>query len=346
VQGEGTITATSILEGGDSKTITWSPKEGSEVVAVLVDGVIRDDLLEAGSYSFDGIEEDHTVEVLFKKTATGEGTDGETGEGTGEGTEGETGEATGEGTGEEEVKTYSTIRTSTQGQGTISNTGNIKNGSEYTVRWEPADGWKVAGVLIDDCNVDSLTDKDEVTLTKIFTDHKIRVIFVPEDGSEPGPAETIETSVTGGEGTITATGEALEGGEYTVTWEPSDGYEVAYVLVDGEKRTDLEDQTSITFTGVDTAHKVEVVFQLIKEEVPEETKEETKAEDIVENTVENTKARNATGNDTTVQNTTATETGDEAPILLYVVLVVTSGCLLYQLRTNWYEAENRKHKQF
>lgn len=239
LQGEGTISSSCTVEKGQDKTIRWSAKDGNSVVAVIVDGVVRSDLLEANQITFNAVDQDHTVEVLFKANT-------------------EIPEKP------EQAKQVQ-IKTSSKGQGTISATKTMAAGSDYTVSWEAADGWKVAGLLVDGMNVDSLVNTNQLVFSGVDKDHTIQVIFVPADGSAPGPAHTIETDITGGEGTITATGEAPEDGSYTVTWEPKEGYEVEMVIIDGVERPDLIGAGKWTFESVDGSHSIQVKMRPIQD---------------------------------------------------------------------------------
>ena len=70
--GRGTISGTGAYDYGSSAKVTWQPEEGLYTNYVMVDGVIRDDLLNKNEYTFEGIEEDHTVYVAVSYTHLGE----------------------------------------------------------------------------------------------------------------------------------------------------------------------------------------------------------------------------------------------------------------------------------
>lgn len=239
IQGDGTISPSATLEKGESKTVSWSPKNGSVVAAVIVDGIVRDDLLNASSYSFNNIDSDHSVEVLFKKPDSGEQTPDSS----------ESGEK------------YIHIKTATSGQGSISASKTMKAGESYVVTWAPANGWKVAGVMLDGMNIESLASADQMSFNAPTADHTIRVIFVPADGSAPGKAYKVETELVGGEGMITSSGEALEGGSYTISWKPNVGYQVASIIVDGVERPDLLNAGSLTLSSIHEEHSIRVVLK-------------------------------------------------------------------------------------
>ena len=204
-----------------------------------MDGVVRDDLLNASSYSFNNIDSDHSVEVLFKKPSSEEQIPDSS----------ESGEK------------YIHIKTATSGQGSISASKTMKVGESYVVTWAPADGWKVAGVMLDGMNIESLASADQMSFNAPTADHTIRVIFVPADGSAPGKAYKVETELVGGEGVITPTGEALEGGSYTISWKPNVGYQVVSVIVDGVERPDLLAAGSLTLSSIHEEHSIRVVLK-------------------------------------------------------------------------------------
>jgi hypothetical protein len=335
IQGDGTISSSAEVGEGESKTIRWSPKDGSEVSTVIVDGVIRDDLLTEGEYSFNDIENDHQVEVLFtEKTDT-------------------------DSTSDDTSKKYISIKTQTKGQGTISNSKNVKNGTEQVISWEAADGWKVAGVLIDGKNVESLTDENQITIKDASTDHTVQVIFVPADGSEPGPAYTVTTDIVGGEGEITATGEAQEDGKYVVTWKVEDGYEVVSIIVDGVERNDLLKDGSVTFDSINENHTIQVKVQPKSEEEENAvTKTSSKSTDKTDKkNAKSTKNTKTTKNAKTIKNTKTTKnksasgkaggsvsTGDGTPIISYMLLLILAGYLLL-LATDGNEKRNHHHRK-
>ena len=55
------------IKEGSSATVTWTPNDGYEIKSVWVDNVIRDDLLTAGTFTFDAMYEDHTIKVICAK---------------------------------------------------------------------------------------------------------------------------------------------------------------------------------------------------------------------------------------------------------------------------------------
>lgn len=74
--GAGTVTPSAEVIAGDSYTVTWAPAAGYRVAKVLVDGMERPDLLEAGSVTFDRLSTNHSVQVLFEEVPEQSNPDG------------------------------------------------------------------------------------------------------------------------------------------------------------------------------------------------------------------------------------------------------------------------------
>ena len=66
-EGKGSITAGGDVEKGGSYQVVWKPAKGYEVQKVIVDGVERKDLKNAGKIDFKNVSGNHTVEVVYQK---------------------------------------------------------------------------------------------------------------------------------------------------------------------------------------------------------------------------------------------------------------------------------------
>ncbi|WP_201759592.1 MULTISPECIES: InlB B-repeat-containing protein [Anaerotruncus] len=232
--GQGTISSSESYKYKENATVTWEPAEGWRVSSVMVDGIIRDDLLPADGCKFVSIDANHKVQVRFEE---GTADDDETAGGS-----------------------FVSVATSTEGLGSISEAKTLKKGGDYTVSWKPADGWKVKEVWIDGENAEALKDVGEIAFQDAAVNHTVHVVYVREDGSSLDADQVcvVETSVAEGEGTITATGQVQKGEDHTVTWEAGKGYKVVEVTVDGEVRPDLLNAGNVTFEAVDKDHTVQV----------------------------------------------------------------------------------------
>lgn len=304
--GEGTISPSSKVESGTNKEVHWKPKEGYEVSAVIVDGVIRDDLKDKGKTVFNGVDGNHSVEVLYKKKDSSSS---------------------------KQDPDYVEIKTSRKGKGTISDSVVIGRGDSHTVTWKPAPGYKVAGVIIDGVNADSLADAGKVQFKDAASNHHVHVVFVREDGAETGPSYQIDTSVSGGKGSITAGGDVEKGGHYQVAWKPAKGYEVQKVIVDGVERKDLKNAGKIDFNNVNGDHRVEVVYQKEQKhssntaDDPAKSKNKKKAD-------EDSGRYNAGGSkerSNRVLRKGVAETGDEKQVGMEMLLLIMSAGILYMI---------------
>ena len=105
---------------------------------VIVDGVVRDDLRDKDSITFDNVTEDHQITVIYTPAQSG----GET------------------------QKDFYVIGTSIEGQGSITPTASLEKGSSHTVAWKPEKGWKAVRVEIDGVVQPQLTQKGEITFDR------------------------------------------------------------------------------------------------------------------------------------------------------------------------------------
>lgn len=233
--GSGSIDSTAAVPDGQSHTVHWQPGEGQEVGAVIVDGVVRDDLREKDRITFDNVTEDHQITVIYTPAGSG----GET------------------------QKDFYEIGTSIEGQGYITPTASLEKGSSYTVAWKPEKGWKAVRVEIDGVVQPQLTQKGEITFDSIGKDHTVNVIFEKEDGIVPSPDEQVQitTGIKGGLGTISG-GMTIEKGENaSVRWTPAEGYVVEMVWINGEERPDLIGKNGIDLKHVENSQDIRVSYK-------------------------------------------------------------------------------------
>ena len=301
--GKGTITSSAKVEAGSGQKVQWKPENGYEVSAVIVDGVIRDDLKGKGQTEFNNINKNHSVEVVYKKKDSSSQTDPD----------------------------YIQIKTSKEGKGTISDSAVIDKGGSHTVTWKPAPGYKVAGVIIDGANADSLLNAGKVEFKDAASNHHVHVVFVREDGKETGPAYQIETSVSGGKGTITSGGDVEKGGHYQVVWKPDKGYEVQKVIVDGVERNDLKGKGKIDFYDVNSDHSVVVVYQKKQETGSTPSPSGSKSGKKDKDADDKNKLRAKEKRSGRTARTQVLNTGDQFDSITAVILLIGSAAVLYLL---------------
>lgn len=217
-EGPGTAGQSATVRDGDDHAVSWAGDDGALPVKVVVDGVERPDLIEAGGLKFEDVAANHTVHVVFPI-----------------------------------VPDYTITTAITGGPGTITPSVTLKAGSSHTVSWEAAEGWKVKQVLVDGAVRSDLVMLSSMAFLSVDTDHRIEVQL-----------EQIRWKVTvthEGAGTAGPSAEVLQGADHTVTWAPTSGAKVASVEIDGVNRPDLLEDGSFTFADLQGDHTVHVVFE-------------------------------------------------------------------------------------
>jgi len=146
----GTITpGTVTVNCGANQTFTFTPTTCYEIDQVLVDGTNNPAAVTAGSYTFENITENHTIEVTFA------------------------------------LNNYTYTVTATAGEnGEInSNGGVIVNcGDNLTFTFSPNIGYNIHEVLIDGVNNEAAIAAGNYTFENITADHTIHVTFILIDG--------------------------------------------------------------------------------------------------------------------------------------------------------------------
>lgn len=231
----GTITAPVTVKTEEQKasqTITWTPAAGFVVDKVKIDGVIRTDLVNAGSYTFTDIEDDHSVDVECKIP---------------------------------EVTSFNI--TATNDNGTISAVPAVVNsGESSTVTWKPADGFKLDSVTVDGISLDrsdytkNADGSYSYTFSNVTTNHTIEVTCVLVDSNAN---YSVSTSI--GNGTITPsfTVDKTDTAAKTVTWTVADGYRVVRVEIDGVENTSLKNAASVNLGRITENRTVSVITEAI-----------------------------------------------------------------------------------
>lgn len=268
--GHGSISNGGTFGEGEEITITWTPDEGYSVIRVMVDGIVRDDLLNGGagnSITFSEISDNHSVRAEFGKVDPEE---------------------------EEEPKEYFLIATEQKGgskDATISKSKTLAEGSDYVVEWQPGEFDEIESITVDGQNYP--IEKRNVEFKKISGNHKVVVVYKTKEekpntpitegyytitvNSQDGDAKRVDTSTTG-----SAVVKPKE--DHTVGWSAKNGYEVAFVRIDPNQKTEIvlsEEEIlagSYTFTEVTANHIVEIIFKKDSEEPSDKKRVEVKTE--------------------------------------------------------------------
>ncbi len=209
-----------ITGAGASRTIHYQAKVGYHLASVTVDGAAVDISEHRYNYTFTDIREDHSISVVY------------------------------------EPDTY-TI-TTTAAHGSIDETVTVARGEGRTISYAPDAGYKLHKLTVDGKDVDISKYPTSYAFTDISSDHTVHAEFIASE-------HTIATEVVGGTAMLedgkTVTGDVTvaDGDTQTVWYQPSYGYALISVVVDGIDVTDANPK-SYTFEDVHEDHSVKVVF--------------------------------------------------------------------------------------
>ncbi|SCJ40204.1 fimbrial isopeptide formation D2 domain [Anaerotruncus sp. 2789STDY5834896] len=141
-------------------------------------------------------------------------------------------------------------------------------GSDVAVQWQPAPGYHVKGVWLDDRQL-TPDDSGQLTIAAIDADHHVLVEFERDAAAEEKVYYRVETMLIGGGSASSITPSARlakdspQTENYRVSWKVAPGYFVKAVRIDGASRPDLQAKSSVTFDKVASDHRVEI--ELAKE---------------------------------------------------------------------------------
>ncbi len=143
----------------------------------------------------------------------------------------------------------------------------FKKGSDVTIHYEAAEGYRVAGVWLDGV-YQQANSQGELNIKNIDKAHTVIVEFAKEE-EQASRYYSVETAISGGAGSTITPSISMEAKDpqtehYKVEWKAAKGYAVKQVIVDGIMRNDLKNHTQIVFEKVEDNHQVEVIF--VKEE--------------------------------------------------------------------------------
>lgn len=230
--GDGTCTPALKQKEGTTPTVLWKAAEGSRVTRVIVNGVSRDDLLNATSYTVENpLESNVSVRVVFEKNSSTPTTP------------------------EQPVKpkppvtqdTYFQIKTKVVGTldqdaVTLTPTQSVKNGSDAEVAWslQPNSRFTIESVIVDGTEQDAAAGKFD--FQKVCNDHEVIVNVKPiptmggTDVTTPDKY-TVTVNRYGGDGNVktSQTMTVTAGEKVYPMWDAtgSDEWEIANILVDG-----------------------------------------------------------------------------------------------------------------
>lgn len=137
--------------------------------------------------------------------------------------------------------------------GIISGKEEIYRDEDWTVDYSPDEYYELDSITIDGTTIDVTGVERSYTFTNIQKAHDIRVKYTEI------PSWVIAADVKGG--TISgAVRKAYRGSSHTVTYEPEKNYTLFSVKVDGQTVDKKVFAESCTFSNVNGAHSIEVVY--------------------------------------------------------------------------------------
>ena len=257
--GSGSVTPAAGAKEGTNPTVSWKADEGSKVSKVVVDGVVRDDLLTQTSYTFEnGVHENHTIYVEFAITTTPGGN------------------TPGGDQPDPVVPVTYQVKTSLvgniDGSATITETTNLKAGANHSVTWDKGN-YEISKIVVDGIDYDINSTKN-VDFNGISANHEVVITLSKLPSIGGGTTEghyTITVNKYGGDDTCTVTPTTVvdANGNAKITWSAGSTkkYEIYKVYVDGVEKTDGKKTES--FIKISANHVVDVYFKEVDVDEPD-----------------------------------------------------------------------------
>ncbi len=258
MNGKGTVTGATDVKEGLKPTVSWKPADGYHVEKVVIDGIIRDDLLKNSTFTYPNeFHENHTIYVEFAKDA------------------------------EKPIvppaeKLYE-VRTKVLGctdssKYEITPTIRVKEGLDKTVTWDIKDSnYHVKKVTVD--GVDYDITKNEVSFKGISANHEVIVTLegLPSMGGDKTNGNyTVTVNRYGGDGKeeIDPSVTVKPGDSAKINWDVQKSeYQVYKVVVDGiEKELTSAQKTKHgyhNFNNIKGNHVIDIYLTEVKNGQPE-----------------------------------------------------------------------------
>ncbi len=243
--GDGTCTSALKQKEGTTPMVSWAAAAGSHVKYVIVDGVVRDDLVSKTSYTVENpLDQDVIVRVVFEKDSADD-----------------------PGTAKPKPPvtedTYFTIKTKIEGSYQadavdLTPTHSIKNGGSTQVEWSVAENsrYTITSVKVDGAEYD--VDKGSVDFDNILGDHEVVVTVdaLPTiGGTDVVTADkyTVTVNRYGGDDKVITSPTVTVNDKDSVrpSWDATNSdYKIVKIVVDGTDITGtLNERQLQQFTG-------------------------------------------------------------------------------------------------
>lgn len=278
--GPGQVAGTAKYYAGDAAEISWEADASAHVAAVFEDSSVRDDLVAASQDgSAQALSLMRSVVRAVPLANTAEVTMGAAAKEVivvfeGDGDEGDDPDAPDSSVQDD---TFSVNTIADGGVATMTDSGTVRKGNDYSVGWTVKPGYRIVSVEVDGVAVPFNEQTSSIDFSQIGSNHTVKVLTqrVASDGAD---GTWIVSTTISGPGTISPTKAVRAGDDYTVQWGPQAGADdavLSLVKVDGQvvydeylnnPKTDTEnegnkDQTSFPFTKISGNHSVEVVYR-------------------------------------------------------------------------------------
>lgn len=267
-----TITPSMRMESNDPRTsnykVEWKAADGYGVKQVIVDGIVRNDLISQNQIVFNKIDSDHQIEVIFVKAEELHKQEKYTVETRLVG-----------GPGSITPSMQVEAKGSANVQAVVSDT---KNYEIESIKIYDKEGKEVSGFEINQ-------SEGKAVLTNIEADYVVEVKLGAK--KQAGTVTILEEDLLRvdttiiGEGSISESRIIKRGEDYTVNWEAAEGWKVKEVIIDedrifySEKEPEIQtmsvramatpEDESYDFSSVEKNHSVKVVLEKMSAEEQE-----------------------------------------------------------------------------
>lgn len=256
----GTVTPAIDQPEGTPATVSWQPNGGYRVKRVAVDGIIRDDLKNATSLTFDALRANHKVVVTFEKTSEPSGKEPVNPEAN-------------------RFKVNTSVSGMTHKDLNLTPSYTLNGGSDHAVTWTMPEGSTLESLYLDGSKVDKPGEylKDDpgtkgpdyrIDFGNLNANHTVEISVrtegLPKMGGTTTPGfKTITMNRYGGDsGCVISDSAVGHVGDpaYTATWKPGSDYGIYKVVVDGKELSKDEAAAMAKTLTFDANHVVDVYF--------------------------------------------------------------------------------------
>lgn len=212
----------SVIEEGKSQTWTITPNQNYNVDKIYLDEI--EQTITGNEFTLDNVKSNHTLNVTFKELAK-----------------------------------YKITTIAKGGNGTITPTLEVYEGTNPTFKLSPNEGYMVDKVLLDNVNIQALNN--EVIISNVQANHEIVVTF-----KEIPIVKYKVTTSTDGNGTITPDTITLDSGKsQTFTITPNADYEIDTLLLNGSQV--VVENNQYTISNISQDYELKATFKANKQVV-------------------------------------------------------------------------------